>query len=75
MCAARARAIHEKQAAISHQQNSGRPNKDKPPVNLPEVKTGDARDAAGKAVGVSGRLIGQFAFDPAIAVHSRSFFL
>ncbi|TWT87995.1 hypothetical protein [Neorhodopirellula pilleata] len=50
------RCIDEKQAAKSHEQNSGRPPKDKPVENLPQVM-GKARDAAGKASGVSGKSV------------------
>lgn len=56
MCAARARDIYERQAAESSEANQGRPSKDKPVENLPPV-FGKARDAAGKAFGVSGKSV------------------
>jgi hypothetical protein len=54
---AKARELFDKLAKERHAALSGRPSKDKPPITLPEVSRGDARDAAGKAVGVSGSLI------------------
>lgn len=56
MCAARARDIYEKQAKERQKVRKG----DQPgatPENLPELKPTDARDAAGKAFGVSGQPI------------------
>jgi hypothetical protein len=52
MCAARARELYEQQA--KERMVSGK--KSDPPVNLPEGKS-DARDAAGKAFGVSGKSV------------------
>ena len=45
-----ARAIYDRQAR--ERMEAGK--KTDPPVNLPEGKHGDARDLAGKALGVSG---------------------
>jgi hypothetical protein len=52
MCAARARDIYEQQAKERLNTKGGHSG----PVNLPEAK-GDARDAAGKAFGVSGKSV------------------
>ncbi len=52
MCAARARDIYEQQA----KERQKRKPADSVPENLPEQKT-DARDAAGKAFGVSGKSV------------------
>jgi hypothetical protein len=54
MCAARARDIYDKQAKERQKLSEGRGQKG--PANLPDVK-GDARDAAGKAFGVSGKSV------------------
>ncbi|MEW6489821.1 MAG: hypothetical protein AB1578_18170 [Thermodesulfobacteriota bacterium] len=53
MVAARARAIYDRQAR--ERMESG-VNQHSPPAKLPEGSKSDARDAAGKAVGVSGTL-------------------
>ncbi len=52
MVAARFRDYYDRQARERHEKMSGRPVDGKPPANLPAV-TSDARDAAGKAVGVT----------------------
>jgi hypothetical protein len=58
MCAARTREMFDQQAKERQKATLKRGN-DKPvPVNLPE-REGDARDAAGKAFGVSGKLVDQ----------------
>ena len=58
MVGARARGMYDKQAK-ERQKDHGKtaPGKKSLPVNFPEVIRGDARDAVGKAVGVSGRSI------------------
>lgn len=55
MCAARARDIYERDAKERQKLSEGRGQKG--PVNLPDLKTGDARDIAGKAFGVSGKSV------------------
>jgi ParB-like chromosome segregation protein Spo0J len=63
MAGARARAIYDRQAkerqkAAAVQGNKSRAGKGSPvPANLPEPGNGDARDQAGKALGVSGKTI------------------
>ncbi len=52
MIAARARAMYD--AAAKERMQAGKKN---PPVNVPEGKTGDSRDAVGKSVGVSGKYV------------------
>lgn len=52
MCAARAREVYEQQAKERLNTKGGHSG----PVNLPEAKA-DARDAAGKAFGVSGKSV------------------
>ncbi|MFZ7126375.1 MAG: hypothetical protein ACOWWM_09520 [Desulfobacterales bacterium] len=54
MVAARAREIYDNQAR--ERMTSG-VNQYTPPEKLPEANKGDARDQAGKAVGVSGRVV------------------
>ncbi len=59
MVGARARDIYDRQAK-ERQKDSGKVHgrgKEKVPVNLPEPFKADARDLAGKAVGVSGKLV------------------
>lgn len=56
MVGARIKEYYTNQAKERHEKLSGRPTKDKPMENLPQV-TGSARDLAGKAVGVSGKSI------------------
>jgi hypothetical protein len=56
MCAARARDIYEQQAKERQKVRKG-DQAGASPENLPELKTGDARDAAGKAFGVSGKSV------------------
>jgi len=59
--AARAREFYDKAAKERQKQHGGtapgRKMEGTLPVSLPEVKRSDARDAAGKAVGVSGSLV------------------
>jgi hypothetical protein len=55
MCAARAREIYEREAKERQKLSEGRGQKG--PANLPDLKTGDARDQAGKAFGVSGKSV------------------
>jgi hypothetical protein len=61
MVGARAREVYDRQAkermsAGGQVAGKGRPKQG--PANLPDpIKTGDARDQAGAAVGVSGKLI------------------
>jgi hypothetical protein len=57
LVAAKARAYYDADAAKRKAELGGRPSKNKLPVMLPGVVTSDARDAAGKAVGVSGSLV------------------
>jgi hypothetical protein len=54
MCAARACELYSQQAKERQKLSEGRGQKG--PVNLPDLKT-DARDAAGKAFGVSGKSV------------------
>lgn len=54
MVAARVRAIYDKQA--KERQRAAGGNKSVP-ANLPEAPKADARDLAGKAVGVSGKSV------------------
>ena len=56
MVAARAKGIYEEQAKQRQQIRKGH-QAGATPVNLPELSKGDARDKAGKAVGVSGRSV------------------
>lgn len=53
MVAARAREYYDREA--KKRMLAGK--KADPPENLPEGKASDARDAAGKAVGVSGKSV------------------
>lgn len=55
-CAARARDIFEKQA----KERMSEGGKHKGPENLPDHKRSDARDAAGKAFGVSRTTVGKW---------------
>ncbi len=55
MCAARAREIYEREAK-ERQQSTLKQNATVP-ANLPERSKADARDAAGKAFGVSGKSV------------------
>lgn len=57
MCAARARDIYEREAKERQKASGGDQSKKAVPENLPEPKKGDARDAAGKAFGVSGKSV------------------
>ncbi|HZZ79835.1 MAG TPA: hypothetical protein VFE62_15055 [Gemmataceae bacterium] len=59
MVGARAREIYDRQAKERQRegQERGRQKQKGIPVNLPETKPADARDQAGKAVGVSGKSI------------------
>jgi hypothetical protein len=73
MCAARVRAWYDRQAKgrqAEGQKSGGRGHKKNSPVSLPESLSGDARDQAGKAFGVSGRMV-----DYATKVISRGFAL
>ena len=55
---ARARELYDRQAKERQRASGGdRTSKKAVPANLPEPLKGDARDQAGKAVGVSGKLI------------------
>jgi ParB-like chromosome segregation protein Spo0J len=56
MCAARARELYEQQAKERQQARKGN-QAGASPENLPELKPSDARDAAGKAFGVSGKSV------------------
>ena len=53
MCAARAKGIYEREAKERQIASGGDQSKKSVPVNLPEPRKSDARDAAGKAFGVS----------------------
>lgn len=55
MCAARARELYEQQA--KERQQAALKQNATVPVNLPERDKSDARDAAGKAFGVSGKSV------------------
>jgi hypothetical protein len=55
MCASRAKDIYEREAKERQKLSEGRGQKG--PANLPDLKTGDARDIAGKAFGVSGKSV------------------
>jgi hypothetical protein len=63
MAAAKARALYDRQAKERMQSgkgsdgSGGRGHKKNPPENLPDGSSGDARDQAGKALGVSGKLV------------------
>ena len=59
MVAGRARGIYDEQAKerLHAAQERGRESAKGTPVTLPESKTGDARDLAGKAAGVSGTYV------------------
>lgn len=59
MVGARAREIYDRQAKERQRvgQERGRAAQKGIPVTLPETKSADSRDLAGKAVGVSGSLI------------------
>lgn len=57
MVGARAREVYDKQATLRQSEAGGDHRKKALPVNLPEALKGDARDLAGKAVGVSGKSI------------------
>lgn len=59
MVGARAREIYDREAKDRQKAHGGTaPGKSKTlPANLPEVKSGDSRDAVGKAIGVSGKSI------------------
>jgi len=56
MCAGRARAYYDEQAKERQQVRKGE-QPGTSPVNLPDLKKSDARDAAGKAFGVSGKSV------------------
>jgi hypothetical protein len=56
MCAARAREIYEREAKERQKVRKG-DQAGSSPENLPELKTGDARDIAGKAFNVSGKSV------------------
>jgi hypothetical protein len=58
LCAARAREWYDKQAKRRQKQGQERGGKSRHsiPVNVPETR-GDARDQAGKAFGVSGKMV------------------
>jgi len=58
MCAARAREIYERQAKERQSAGGGDKSKEAGKENLPEALKGQARDAAGKAFGVSGKFTG-----------------
>jgi hypothetical protein len=65
MVGARARAWYEEEA--KRRMLKGKVD---PPVNFPEgVKKGDARDLAGKAVGVSGKSIDHATAFPVVATN------
>jgi hypothetical protein len=60
ICAARARQWYDKKAVermAEGQKSGGRGHKKNSPANLPDSLPGDARDLAGKAFGVSGKLV------------------
>ena len=57
MVAARARELYDQQAKERQAATRKRGNQKPVPENLPEREHIDARDAAGKAVGVSGRTV------------------
>jgi hypothetical protein len=58
MVAARAREIYDAQAKERQVESGRNHGRGKVPENLPEpINAGDARDKAGKAVGVSGRSV------------------
>lgn len=57
MVAAKLLPIYEEQAAERRKATQGRPSKNKPKENLPEVSGGQARDKAGAALNVSGKAV------------------
>jgi hypothetical protein len=55
MAAARAREFYDKQAKERQRMSEGRGKKG--PADLPDLSKGDARDQAGNAMGVSGKMV------------------
>lgn len=59
MVGAKAREIYDRQAKDRQRKAGGNRTGTALPETLPEALKGDARDIAGKAVGVSGRTVGK----------------
>ena len=64
MVGARAKEHYERLAKERQKERKGKQPGATSPEKLPELSTGDTRDQAGKAVGVSGRMIDHAASEP-----------